>query len=74
MTLPIALVRLFPGSTNAVELKATSVREATDELNTRWPGMRDRLIDSRPAIRRQISILVGGHRARLETPLSPALG
>ncbi len=43
VTLPTALVRLFPGSANAVELKASTVREVIDQLNARWPGMRDRL-------------------------------
>jgi sulfur-carrier protein len=71
VTLPTALVRLFPGSPNAVELQAATVREVIDALNDRWPGMRDRLMDSRPAIRRHINIFVAGERARLETPLAP---
>jgi hypothetical protein len=33
--------------------------------------MRDRLCDSRPAIRRHINIFVEGRRATLETRLSP---
>jgi hypothetical protein len=33
--------------------------------------MRDRLCDSRPAIRRHISIFVGGRRASLDTRLAP---
>ncbi len=71
VTLPTALVRLFPGSPNAVELQAATVREAIDALNERWPGMRDRLMDSRPAIRRHINIFVNGEKARLGTPLEP---
>ncbi len=70
-TLPTALVRLFPGWPNVVNVKATTVREAIDALNKRWPGIRDRLMDSRPAIRRHINIFVAGERARLDTPLSP---
>jgi sulfur-carrier protein len=42
-----------------------------DGLDARWPGMRDRLCDSRPAIRRHINVFVEGRRATLETPLAP---
>jgi len=71
VTLPTALVRLFPGSANAVELKASTVREVIDQLSARSPGMRDRLMDSRPAIRRHINIYVAGEKASLKTPLQP---
>jgi molybdopterin converting factor small subunit len=33
--------------------------------------MRDRLCDSRPAIRRHINVFVGGERSTLDTPLEP---
>jgi molybdopterin converting factor small subunit len=69
--LPPALVKLFPGAPEQTEVPAGSVREAFDALNARWPGMRDRLCDSRPAIRRHINIFVDGERATLATPLSP---
>jgi len=69
--LPPALIRLFPGAVWRVEMPASSVREVIDALDARWPGMRDRLCDSRPAIRRHISVFVAGRRATLETPLPP---
>ena len=71
VTLPANLVRLFPGAVRQVELPASTVREMIDALDSRWPGMRDRLCDSRPAIRRHINIFVEGRRASLETRLSP---
>jgi molybdopterin synthase sulfur carrier subunit len=71
VTLPAALVRLFPGAVRQVELPASSVREMIDALDARWPGMRDRLCDSRPAIRRHINVFVDGRRVSLETPLAP---
>jgi sulfur-carrier protein len=71
VTLPANLVRLFPGAVRDVELPASSVREMIDALDARWPGMRDRLCDSRPAIRRHINVFVAGRRATLETPLAP---
>ena len=42
-----------------------------DALDARWPGMRDRLCDSRPAIRRHINVFVDGEKAALDTPLAP---
>jgi molybdopterin converting factor small subunit len=69
--LPANLVRLFPDAVRQVELPASTVREMIDALDVRWPGMRDRLCDSRPAIRRHINVFVAGRRATLETPLAP---
>jgi molybdopterin converting factor small subunit len=71
VVLPRVLVNLFPGARNEVEVEARSVREAMDALNARWPGMRDRLCDSRPAIRRHINVFVEGRRTTLDTRLSP---
>lgn len=69
VVLAAALVRLFPGCAPRLEVGARSVGELLDALDKKWPGMRDRLRDSTPAIRRNISVFVDGHRARLETPL-----
>ena len=69
--MPSALLRLFPGAERRVELRACSVGEAIAALDARWPGMRDRLCDSTPALRRHLNIFVDGERARLETPLQP---
>lgn len=71
ITLPIALVNLFPGSVPRVEVSAATVAGAIDALDARWPGMRDRLCDSTPRIRRHINVFVAGSRARLDTPLTP---
>jgi len=68
--LPAALVRLFPGAARRVELSAATVGEAVAALEARWPGMRDRLCDSTPRVRRHINIFVAGRRATLATPLA----
>ncbi len=70
VTLPPALVRLFPGCVRRVELSAATVGEAIDALDSRWPGMRDRICDSTPRIRRHVNVFVAGKRASLETPLA----
>ncbi len=69
--LPAVLVNLFPGSVRRVELAASTVGGMIDALDSRWPGMRDRLCDSTPAIRRHINVFVEGERATLETRLTP---
>lgn len=69
--LPAALVALFPGATTQLALEASSIGDMLDALDERWPGMRDRLRNSRPAIRKHINIFVDGQRAGLATPLAP---
>ncbi|MFI0847281.1 MoaD/ThiS family protein [Mesorhizobium sp. IMUNJ 23232] len=69
--LPGPLVDLFPGSLRRVEVEARTVREMIDALNERWPGMRDRLCDTTPAIRKHINVFVDGERVKLETKLEP---
>jgi sulfur-carrier protein len=42
-----------------------------DALDRLWPGMRDRICDTRPAIRRHMNVFVDGERASLGTRLAP---
>ena len=69
--LPGVLVDLFPGSKRSVEMSVATVDEMIRELDARWPGMRDRLCDSTPAVRRHINIFIDGERARLDTRIEP---
>jgi molybdopterin synthase sulfur carrier subunit len=71
VTLPAVLLKLFPGSVPRLELPAGTVAEVIDRLDERWPGMRDRIRDSRPGIRRHINVFVEGERAALDTALPP---
>ena len=71
VTLPPALLRLFPEAEPRLELRAACVREVIDALEVRWPGMRDRLIDTTPSIRKHMNVFVDGRRSALETPLQP---
>lgn len=71
MVLAPALLRLFPEAERRVEVKASTVDEMMTQLDSRWPGMRDRLCDSRPAVRRHINVFVNGERASLDTRLAP---
>lgn len=71
--LPGVLVDLFPGAPRRVEVPAATVRDMVDQLDKRWPGMRDRICDSRPAIRKHINVFVDGERATLKTLLKPGV-
>lgn len=70
VTLPPPLLRLFPGAERRLELPAASVVELVEALEARWPGMRDRLCDPSPRLRRQINVFVDGRKAALDTPLA----
>ena len=71
MLLPPALLRLFPAAPPEIVVTAATVSEVIDALDARWPGMRDRLCDSSPSVRRHINIFIEGERATLRTRLRP---
>ena len=68
--LPASLIVLFPGAERRLEVEAADVSAALDALHDRWPGMRDRLVDGRPAIRQHIKLYVNDAPAELGTGLA----
>lgn len=69
--LPATLPPLFPGLPRRLELDAATVGEALDELDERWPGIRDRLCEPGPVLRRHIHVYVNGERSGVDAPLPP---
>ena len=69
--LPSTLPPLFPGLTRHLELDAPDVAGLLDELDERWPGLRDRLCEPGPALRTHINVYVDRERAGLDTALAP---
>jgi molybdopterin synthase sulfur carrier subunit len=67
--LPMTLLPLFAGLERRVDVDAATVSGAIDELDARWPGLRDRLCESGPAIRPHIHVYVDGERAQLDSPI-----
>ena len=69
--LPGSLTSLFAGLPRLTDVDATTVGEAIDRLDRQWPGLRDRLCEPGPLLRRHIHVYVDQERATLETPLDP---
>jgi molybdopterin converting factor small subunit len=72
--LPRSLVTLFTDPPpRHLQLPSTSLAALVDELDSRWPGMRDRLVEPGPRLREHINVFVDGERERdLAAPLSDA--
>ena len=71
LVLPEPLRRLFPAAPERVELRAATVDQAIAALDARFPGMRDRLCEPGPRLRRNINVFIGCRRATLATALMP---
>jgi len=67
--LPGTLTPLFADLPRHVEVDAATVDDAIDQLEQRWPGLRDRLCEPGPLIRSHIHFYVDQERAKLDTPL-----
>ena len=72
--LPRSLVTLFTDPPpRHLRVSSTSLGQLVDELDSRWPGMRDRLCEPGPRLREHINVFVDGERERdLAAPLSDA--
>lgn len=70
--LPRSLLALFPGAERRYELDGASVDAVISQLDARVPGVRDRLVDSGPRLRRHINVFVDGEPADLTTPVGAA--
>ncbi|HEY5295370.1 MAG TPA: MoaD/ThiS family protein [Gaiellaceae bacterium] len=68
--LPPTLPPLFQGLPRRVEVDATTVADAIARLDDQWPGLRDRLCEPGPALRRHINVYVDRERAGLDTELA----
>jgi molybdopterin converting factor small subunit len=71
LRLPSTLTPLFAGLPRSVDVDAASVGDAIDQIDRRWPGLRDRLCEPGPLLRGHIHVYVDRERAGLETPIKP---
>ncbi|MBA2489973.1 MAG: MoaD/ThiS family protein [Chloroflexi bacterium] len=69
--LPRSLVTLFPDPPpRQLELDAATVLELVEQLEERWPGVRDRLCQPGPAFREHINVFIDGERVGIDARLS----
>ena len=69
--LPRSLLQLFPGVERRHDVDAADVAAVIDALDARVPGLRDRLVEAGPRLRRHINVFVDGEPADLATPVGP---
>ncbi len=69
--LPVTLPTVYADLPRRLDVEATTVSEAFDRLDERWPGLRDRLCEPGPALRRHVNVYVDRERAGLDTDLRP---
>jgi sulfur-carrier protein len=67
VVLPRSLLTLFPGVERRHTLDGADVEEILSALDGAAPGMRDRLIEEGPRLRRHINVFVDGKPADLAT-------
>ena len=67
--LPPTLPPLFPGLPRQLQVEAGTVDGAIEQLNERWPGLRDRLCEPGPVLRPHINVFVDRERAALDTAI-----
>ncbi|HEU0194060.1 MAG TPA: MoaD/ThiS family protein [Gaiellales bacterium] len=71
INLPPTLPPLFEELPRRLDVQASTVDEAISRLDERWPGLRDRLCEPGPALRRHINVYVDREPAELTTALRP---
>jgi molybdopterin synthase sulfur carrier subunit len=68
--LPSTLTPLFAGLPRRMDIDADTVAQVIERLDDDWPGLRDRLCEPGPQLRRHIHVYVDRERARLDTPVA----
>ena len=69
--LPRSLVALFPGTERRHSVDAATVAGILDDLERDIPGLRDRLVEAGPVLRRHINVYVDGEPASLTSAVGP---
>jgi sulfur-carrier protein len=69
--LPRSLVSLFPTAGRRMEASGGTVLDVVRDLDTRVPGLANRVLDAGPSIRRHLNVFVDGELAALDTPVPP---
>ena len=65
--LPRSLASLFPQAERRMDAHGETVLDVLRDLDTRVPGLANRVLDAGPAIRRHLNVFVDGELAALDT-------
>jgi sulfur-carrier protein len=68
--LPRSLLALFPGVEKRHDVAGATVAALIDGLEGSIPGLRDRLVEAGPRLRRHINVFVDGEPAALDTSVT----
>lgn len=70
-----APLRRYTGGESKVSAAGTTVGELLDDLESAYPGLRERIVEQDGQIRRFVNVFVNGNNVRnlqgVETPLAP---
>jgi molybdopterin synthase sulfur carrier subunit len=66
-------LRRFTAGNGEVTAAGTSIKEVINDLESRHPGMRDRLLDDKGEIRRFVNIYLNGDDVRFLDQLNSAV-
>jgi molybdopterin synthase sulfur carrier subunit len=66
-------LRKFTGGSEAVEAEGTNVTAILADLDTRYPGIRERICDESGQVRRFVNIFVNGEDIRFLSNLDTAV-
>ena len=69
--LPRSLAGLFPGAERTMDATGATVLDVVRDLDTRVPGLANRVLDAGPSIRHHLNVFVDGELAVLDTPVRP---
>jgi molybdopterin converting factor small subunit len=67
--LPRSLASLFPEAERRMDARGETVLDVVRDLDTRVPGLANRVLDAGPSIRRHLNVFVDGELAALDTPV-----
>ena len=67
--LPRSLAGLFPEAERRMDARGDTVLDVVRDLDTRVPGLANRVLDAGPSIRRHLNVFVDGQIAALDTPV-----
>jgi molybdopterin synthase sulfur carrier subunit len=71
VNLPRSLVALFPAADRRMEAHGATVLEVIRDLDTRVPGLANRVLDAGPALRTHLNVFVDGEQAGLDASVRP---